>query len=775
MRFFALFFMVFITFVTPFVQAVYDTDVLNTPPPGADCSQLSKNCPNSGISSSFQQSFELISRSCQAEQVALKCESLSQKNPQLAAKIRNCSPQALCEDSNRQAGLALKGCFWNAPGEWGTDIWDSIKKSAQNSKECLNDKKCSDQVFRDSLSYALPPLLFLKLRNSAQSADLSKVKDTLTGIYDSGRDWVKEKGVELQCFNRQSQAELICYGVLNVFAPGAALKAGSKVPQIINWLKLTPAAKAEKTALEATGIEKRASAVTSGKRAAESSKSLTRSEFIEQNLRAELTTTEQNRQWMKLAENIKPDRRTKFFEVENSVMKMLNDTTQDKNFVTALTNKQKLILKSKMDELAERYPQVEILPYSDFKAMRFALRPKPPATALPPQFEKELGQVFQSANNEFTGYMKTQGLVRAGDQTENWFRAGFGETADQATLASRYSRNIAGENKLWNFSSSSLQENLGTSLKATEMFRKELQSELKSTGLMEKVPGSDQMTFRKEVFEAVRKTSSPEELKETVEKSLGTRLSDTQARKIRDYSELVDEFSPGIHIAKREVASLSDSTHGGLSVDFSGLGALNLKATATALAKSDKIEEAVVQTRLAEKSVTQVFQTRKDAVRNSIQKVLDQNGISSEVVISGDDLVVKPSRPIPASVRSEIANELPKVIDPSSIRTSHVPSGINLPADRMLVGTHGETLEKLTRKNLQGEISKDKMDQIFLMVDMEAKTSGQGSAKLIMGAPKSPLDDLERQKIKRAFEKAVQDLNQSLKSGGSVGSYRSAG
>lgn len=737
----------------------------------ADCSVLARSCPGPRHSQSFQQSFEIASRSCEIEQKALKCEELVAAEPELKSKVRRCSPQSLCEDSQKQTGMALRGCFWNAPGAWGTDVWESIKAGADKSQSCLKDSQCSSQVYWNMATFSSPLLLIWRAQQQPP-IDLEKTKQSLTALFEGGRDWIKKKGVELQCFDRQAQMELICYGVLNVFAPGAALKAAGNAPRIVQLLKLN-AVKNEKALEKAVDQSKRSGEVAARKTPA-SPRPVQRSEFIDQFLRAEVTTTEQNMQWIRLAGNLKPDGRTKFFEVENSVMKMLNDTTQDKNFVTALTNKQKQILKSKVDEFAALHPGVEILPYSDFKAMRFAIRPKPPVTSLPDSVDSKLAEAFKSANSEFTQYMKSNRLVRSTDRTEEWFRAGVGETADQATLASRYSRNISGENQLRNFADQGLHENLKSSLKATEMFRKELQADLQKTGLMEAVGSSQQMIFRKEVFEAVRKTSSPGELRESLEKSMGVRLNENQARKIRDYSELVDEFSPGLHVAKREIATLSDSAHGGLSVDFSGLGALNLKATAGALVKAEKIEDAVVQTRLAEKSVTEAFQDRKDSVRKTIQSILDRNGIQSEVISSGDDLVVKPSKPIPLQVRSEIAQELPKKIDPSAIRTSHVPDGISVPSDRMIIATHGETIEKLTRKNLQGQLPKEKLEQVLLMVDMNAKSSGSGSAQLIMGMGRSELNDIEKQKVKRAFEKAVQDLNQNLKKENMPANYQPA-
>lgn len=742
----------------------YDTEILSIAHENnLRCEDLAPNCKSSSLPKSIHDFYKLASETCKQEQSTLKCSDFN-SDPELKKRIRDCSAQALCDESQNTVGLSLKGCFWSAPGSWGSDAWSTVKESAEKTYEKM----------KEGPSFVHPLQIIFRSVPVITPEKVMKAANLPAHIYSEAEKWLVEKKVKLQCYNRQAQAELLCYGALHVFAPGAALKAGQQVPKLIQALKLTPEIPPERNIAEIIDQTKRRPDSTARK-TQDAPRSIVRQSFIDDNLNLNFTSVAQNEEWMKLAANVKPDKHTKFFEVENSVMKELNDTTQDKNFVTALTNKNKQILNSKIEAFMKAHPEIEILPYSDFKAMRYAIRPKPPAQQLPKEIQKELDQLFREANTEFSEFMQSQKLVRAGDKPEEWFRAGFGETADQATLSSRYSRNISGANQVRNFNDPDFRENLKTALKASEMYRRNLQKDFAKSGMMEEIPGSNKMIFKKEVFEAIRKTSTNEELMQTFEKSFGTKITETQAMQIRDYSNLVNEFSPGIHVAERKIASLSQSTQGGLSIDFSGLGADNLKATAISLTRSSNIKEAVIETRLGERSVSESFFKKKQAVQSSVDSVLKKHGIQAEIADSGDDMVIKPDKPIPEKVRAEIAKSLAENVSPSAVRVAHVPDGVAVQADRMIIATHGETLEKLTRKNLQGEIPKEKLNQILLFVDMQTKAAGKGSAKLLIESNHLNLNDFEKQKIKNAFDKAIKDMNTKLLKENESAEYRPAG
>lgn len=786
-----------------------------------------KVCPamDQGLNPSCQLHKNSVDTSIRQNLVIL-CQNKFQENrcDQLKAPPENlldCQEKSVCENLSIDLGEILSSCqegFY----KFGQESYQEFKKTLQTIASNFEDQqKCNEDLTRKKFIYQqfnsrVPPILNKNVpEDSALSAMtcyevelqihqayLSQMQqaDRLLRAFESGNPGKKNQlesyPVELKAYKiwmdseTEKQAKNIRDGLI----------ALQKTPELIHkiltdlQIKLDCYKNTVKTEIVCKTIAPQIIQMAFGAlstggvylhdlyRLTHSEKVLEqlhsrspvrlarRQDFIKKHLNQEFTTEAQNQRWIELANIVSPDGKTKFFEVENSVMKNLNDTTQDKNLVTAITNKHKELLQTQMKKFEAVNPGVEILPYNDFKAMRFALRPKPPATDLPPDIQQKFNEIFQNTNKEFESFLQNQNLVRAADKPKEWFRAGFGETADQATLASRFSRNIAGENKIRNFSDRNLQSDLGSLLHFNENFRHDLEKEFSKTKAMETLSGTDKVIFKKEVFEAIRKSETDEDLKAFLDKTYDLKISDDQASRIRTYGTMVDEFSPGIHVAKRNVASLSDSPHGGLSIDFVGLGALNLKETAAALIRSNNLEEAVKQTRLSERSVSQMFAKQKSNVKESIQLVLEKHNLTAEIIDSGDDMVVKPNKPLPLKVRQEIAEKL-SASSGSSVRISHVPDKVVNESSRMVIGTHGETIEKLTRKNLLGEIPKEKLDQVLLMVDMRTTSSGQGPVQLLLGTGKSQLTDPEKKKIKKAFDQAITEINSKLIKENQPGNY----
>lgn len=478
-----------------------------------------------------------------------------------------------------------------------------------------------------------------------------------------------------------------------------------------------------------------------------------RTRFTDEFVNRHFATEAQNRSWITLAED--PPAGTRFFDVENSAMKRLNDTLLDKNFVTAVTNQHKQILSDMMEALGRRFPGVELIRYSDFKAMRYGIRPRPPATQLPAGFEEQLARTFREANAEFARRLGARGLAPAGENPADWFRAGFAESADEATLASRYARGSAGENRLRHFSDADLQQNMEDVRRMGEHFRANLQRSLENTDLMEASSVAGKLIPRREVFEAARKTRTAEELREFLRRTTGQEVTLSQATELRSYTELVDEFSPGIHVATREVASLADSPVGGFSIDFAGMGAFNGQATADALANSTSIRSALAEARISERGVTALFNHRKQQVQAAVEDVLRRHGIDSEIVASGDDMVVRPSRPVPPEVRREIAAELARRVDPASVRLSHVGEGVESGSERMIMATMGEACEKWIRKAAQGVVAAATLNQTLMLVEVSGTSSANFSANLVLGEGRTPLTAAERGQLQRISADAV--------------------
>lgn len=484
----------------------------------------------------------------------------------------------------------------------------------------------------------------------------------------------------------------------------------------------------------------------------------TREAFIQRHVAQEFTTETQNLEWMKLARGTKPDGKTFYFDVENSKMKLLNDTTKDKNLVTAMTNRHKEITFAKLEKLKREFPDLKVIPYSDFKSVRIAFQGE-----IPPNLRTRLNELFQEANKEFQEELVRTKLVRAEDLSENWFRAGFGETADQATMAARYSRSAAGPNSLRSFNDPDFQGNMRDQLRAVEMFRRDVQNEIGTTGLLEKVGDTDRMIPRREVMEIARKERDPARFREAVAARFGTRLTETQARRVQDYLELVDDFSPGIHISRREIASLDGAVDGGISADFAGMGAYNMQETARALARSDTLQTALETTREGERRVTALFQDRMRERRGIITNYLqDKKGLDIDIRCSGDDCVVAARGAMTPPMREDLIQRLSRTEDPSGMRVAFVGRQVASDTDRNLLAAHGEAIEKALRKKVEGKVPMNQLQLVTFGVEMNGTRAATGGVRLLIGNSRTRLSPEQVKSINEAFAQAVRDLNQEI-------------
>lgn len=577
----------------------------------------------------------------------------------------------------------------------------------------------------------------------------------------AGKRWLEKQNIRLQCYNKKAADQLLCYGVFSVvdptFGAGYALKL-YKAGRAVRAL--------ESLALDAERASKRMGAARAGEAAIAGSMK-TRAQMIREYLTREPTTTTQNEAWMNLAAKPSGGKGQRYFlDVENSKLKELNDTLLDKNLVTSLNNRYKEILDQKIKDVRSRFGgRSEV--YSDFKSIRYAFD-----GAVSPQLRAELERAVQSANREFGEELAQMKLVRATDPNPaTWFRAGAGETADEATAAARYSRAISGDRSIRSFSDPVLQEKISTTLSYTHLYRERLAEKFRGT-LMEGERGAE--TLSREAWEVIRKAKNDRELRSSLEATFGIKSLDAQAvSDLRTYTGLVDEFSPGLHIAKREVATLDTASAGGFSADFSGLGAENLKSTEMALARAKKLEEALRETRLEEQGVTSAFNQRKDKFQEVVASALSSRGHVLKTICSGDDCVAIPTQALSAADKRSVIQALSKESEnPSRIRLSFVGPQVKDASVRGVIAVQGETLEKSLRVNLQGRIPKDKLEGLLFGVDMHGSVPGSGEVSLIIGRRNGlAVTEKERSAIEAGFRQAIDSMNLAVSRNGTRGTY----
>lgn len=486
---------------------------------------------------------------------------------------------------------------------------------------------------------------------------------------------------------------------------------------------------------------------------------INRKKFTDENLKVGLTTERQNTRWNEVADLEPPPQGVRFLDTENAAVKVLNDSTLDKNFVTAMTYKHKQLVMDRIKILETKYPDVEFLPYSDFKSFRYAIRPKPPLKEIPKEVYSDINIAFKEANLELAEILKANKLTDKFNGPDDWFKAGFEETADGASDLSRWGRGnsepAAGPNHV-RTRTGTYMEARETDIKMAELYRGSIQSSMKGSPLLEESSVAGQFVPKAEVFDAVRKTKSAEETQKFIKWNTGEDISLADAGKLRKYAELSDSFSPHLRIMKGE-HSVLDGKHGGFSIDIVGAGSKNANRTANATVNAKDIDEVLRRARAGEREVTALLDAKKIEVKDTVLPVLERHGIKAKFVASGDDITIVPlNKPMSDQVKKEVVDAIAKTKDPSSYRMGIVGTKVPDTTDRMILAT---TMEDIVKKTmLKVEVPPEIRKQIFISAEAQTTKLGSGQVKLHIGGDVSPT---MRRKYEEAFKKAVDEINKT--------------
>ncbi|UYL09382.1 hypothetical protein B9G69_002195 [Bdellovibrio sp. SKB1291214] len=761
----------------------------------AACTQV-KCSPQSSSSSVLTQ----FAHQCAIESKALKCDELAKENPAQAGLVRKCDVSGLCaqaEDNTAtdemkaclrgytnsliDTGIALKDMAMGL-GKQIDAAWENIKNNEKLRSEfvsqCNQSLACKKDLVKEDprysslsdeeLSKISASALYVQVRDrkayldsihrSVMTAKPPEMHPTDTELTTEQKSKLADLSViikaklkkeyqKFNCYNPKAQAEMACYAVGQVIDPtllaGAAFKGARAVKAL------------GKVAEESSEVARTVAV-------AEKSAAVSRADFIKKYVDYNPTTVAQNEKFIELAEKGK-EANAYFVNIENSQMKYLNDTLKDKNLVTSLTNYHKDLVLKRLEELKKEFPDLKVSEYSDFKSLRFAFEGKVPA-----DLEKRMAALFKDANNEFTNYLVDNKMLRQQDHPDNYFKAGYGRTADEAGTAARYARKTT-PGEMASYSNSKLKSELSATVQAVEADRVSLRQQLGQTKLI------DGETFKPEVFDIVRKNMGNTK---TIQTSLKNRyklatLSESTVQDLQRYVKTSDEFSPGLMIAKRESANLNDATAGGFTMDFVGLGASNMKGTAEALAKSKDVDTALSEARKAEKAVTSDVNAQKQFFNKVVTESVEPGKIKS--VCSGDDCVAIAAKPISEQEKVKVLSRVADSKYASKMRFAFVNDGVKSAETRNSLSTHGESIEKLLRKNLGSQMDPNKLEGVTFGIDMRTDTLNQGSVKLLMGqSPDLYLTKLEQKRIQEAFKKSVEEFNKTAYKSGPAPRYEAS-
>lgn len=622
--------------------------------------------------------------------------------------------------------------------------------------QLLYDIRAEDRLEQSMAAINYDPVRDPRAGQKSQSKREMSVD--LDPAFEAAKKLISTNYEKLQvCINPEKMTEFLAYRTYaSVLTPDAVV--GASIAKNINsFLK----------------VERKTQASTSGLRRLEHDLA------IEANLDRSFTTVEQNRTFIKAAQDVTPEKGWKFLVSENSVLKKLNDSIQDKDLVTSLTNKHKELFLEQIENLKKVYGNdIDFLPYSDFKSIQFAFKPKNGKT-IPPEFKNSLEKAFAQANKKFEAHLSVNHIVRKSDHADEWFRAGFSETADQASFAARQARDIPGANALRDYSSAAVQKRLDSVIPEIETNRQYLSRKWSQTPLLEKTE-SGVVIPKSDVFNILRKNDDVPEIREALVKKFGgsdlqsqeafrNKLTDESILTLQDYGKMVDEFSPSLRVEERKIASLASAEHGGASMDASGMGGVNLRGTAEALAKSKNGPDAIKNSRLAEESITRQFQDDMGQAREKFQKYFEQPSST------GDDTVANAVRPLKDREKQEFLQDISTLPNPGRKRISFLAEGA-AKSERNAIATHGESIEKTLRQNLEGQIDKEKLDNLLFGIDMKGKSAGRGDVGLLLGNSRGvSLTSTELSTIKRELKNAVRDVNKDLSAEGNFsGRYKAS-
>jgi hypothetical protein len=477
-----------------------------------------------------------------------------------------------------------------------------------------------------------------------------------------------------------------------------------------------------------------------------------RDQFVANYLNARFSSPEQNLKWMSLAKRSGPSDKVLFGDIEFSVLQKINNLTNDKNLATSISNKHKELTFTAIEALRKKYSKdLTVETYSDFKSARFAFvqnrNSKRSHTKLMAMVRKDMGKMFDQVNDEFVAFMKAQGL-NVDQAAENWFRGGVGPTADEANFAARVSRDLGGKNILRDIDESGIQANLNAYRLWAESMRTDVLTP--DPAMAPLIEGG---FVKDEVLDILKKTPAAKEAIERIKAKYNANLSEQQIERLSIYNEIIDKFSPGIHVAERQIASLEAAEFGGLSADFSGLGAKNRGATARAIAEGKTLREAIAISRRNEQEVTAWFKESTAAFSEIINRFVATS------TSSGDDFVGIAGSSFSDQTKKDLISEVATLPVPSAQRLSFISAGAN-PTQRNLMAAHGEAIEKTLRMELEGVVSQDKLRELVFGVDMRAQSAGSGEVSLLIGeGKKSKLSKSDRASIQMAFENAVRIFN----------------
>jgi hypothetical protein len=478
------------------------------------------------------------------------------------------------------------------------------------------------------------------------------------------------------------------------------------------------------------------------------------------------TTPKQNGTF--IDEALKGERPGEFYlDTQNIALKPLNETLMNKQLVDSLGNRYNSLVMDTIEDFRSAHPGVTVDFYSDYKSLRARVRGPPGKEQ---ELMDELAILIDRTTENFNREVKLNALAPL-PEGDSWFRSGLGRTSEEANIVTRFSRRKT-DIQTETYNSIGAQTRIRDVWQLAEQSRRKIQEQFKNPFMLRKVEGTDMSIPTADVLEVVRKNSDPDTIAKILTGRYNTKISRDHAILLQTYFERVDQFSPGLLIPSRIEHTFDQATKGGFTVDFAGVGSVNAEATAMGIAQGKTVRDSLAKVRSHEVKVTEELDALKARTEDAVRTTLSKHGITAEITISGDDMVVVLSQALSAGIRREIAEALVAAqagtkTKASGMRTSFYPEGIPDSTSRSIQATIGESVEKKLRSRLEGKLSQDELSGTLFAVEMRGTSPGAGGVGLEIVNDK--LSPASRQLIQKELQNAILDVNSELKKTGQGG------
>lgn len=683
------------------------------------CQQIEKNSdcvkPTNQIERNLVAATGMNVAICKAQQKDLKCEAFVKKFPEYQKNLMSCDPKTICKLSNEKFLIpnAGKKCL-----EFGIEFTKEsltfLKSGLSSGLSCTSNLNC---IIDQELS------LLMILLFPSQFAQ-KQVRETMNSTIASIKtDFAKAE--RISCLDIETQTKFACYIAAKYLSTVTGATAGAKFTAQKFMASMAKLEKSLDSPSSNSVLE-----VVSTK--APFRKKETANDMMERLDKYDPTTDKQRAEMMALA-NGTPPKGTKFIDIENTVLKDAN-TQIGSELATTLTNQHKEMIKYKFDILAEKYKDsIDIKSYSDAKSQRFALIPKNDSwkkNSIPPEVLKDFENSFNDANREFFKKVNSLNLSKPVAEAP-WFRAGIADSADEAALNSRLSREIGkSTSSASGFARSSNPAIVSTKnkvFKEVQLRLKEVTSALGDRSpLLKDIDGT--LTVDSEVFDLIKKSEGkPKEL----QKLLKARYPDETIpqktiEKLTRLSDLTDRVQPTIWQVTRGSNSILEAKNGALLIDISGMGSRNAEQVLLHLSKCASAKDITLCTRAAEIQATKDFRKTTQGIRDMTLRNCKQVGIKCKIEQSGDDIRVIPeSGFFPKEFAANNIATINRELGISNFRQAEVLPNINK-ENLLVLSGDAEQIEKLLRQRIRQSDLAEKSKDITFNVSMRSRRAGEG-------------------------------------------------